>query len=428
MDDYRFTQENEQAILSALLTDNTLIGEVEGLLSKDDFYFENHKQIYSSIIYLYACGKQADVLTVTSHLRENGSLKRCGGASYISEMSESMPDIVGASSYAEQVKKLSLDRSLRKLSTEIVNGLDKSSPSDVIDSSLASLIKISERSTDSNQVAVGTVVDRVVDSIITAIETKQHQEYVSTGYPQMDRVLLGLKPQEMIVLAARPSYGKTALATNIAMNVAMSNNPVMFFSIEMSREKVVLRILSAMTGIPYRRIESRLLKSEELEKIRTARDKLRTVPLIIDDSSHQTLSSIRTKCRRQMVRGGLSLVIIDYLQLACSDPEDRGEVSMWSKGIKSIAKDLGVTMLPIAQLSRYVEHRDDKRPVLADLRGSGQIEQDADVVMFIWHRGSSSLNKIVSVDKNRNGPLAEIEYKFNNAITLFEEMPIIVEG
>ena len=426
MDDYRITQENEQALLGALLLDNTAIGDVEGLLSKDDFYFQDNQIIYSAIVYKYACGHRVDPLTLASYLRENGKIKQVGGASYISSLIDEVPDIASAGHYADQIKSFSLARKMRSMASTIINNLEKMSPADVIDQSLGSILQIAETATDSNQVQVGSVVDAVVDNIIKVMDGEKKDKWVSTGYLQMDRVLLGLKPGEMIVLAARPSFGKTALATNIAINVAMRGEPVLFFSLEMPKEKVVLRILSCMTRIPYRRIESKSLSKDDIEKIRSARDKLRTVPLIIDDSSTQTLSSIRTKCRRQYVRSGLALVVLDYLQLACSDPEDRGQVSMWSKGLKAIGRDIGVTMLPVAQLSRYVEHRDDKRPVLADLRGSGQIEQDADVVMFIWHRDKNLLHKVVSVDKNRNGPLAEIEYRFNNSITLFEEMPIEV--
>jgi replicative DNA helicase len=226
----------------------------------------------------------------------------------------------------------------------------------------------------------------------------------------------------MHVIAARPSIGKTALATCIAYNMAKAGEPVMFFSLEMGRRPLTRRILSVETGIPYKTLEAGNLSEERIERLRAARDKFRTIPFIIDDNSTPTLGSIRTKVRRQQAKTGLKAFFFDYLQLACKDQEDRGEISMWSRGLRAIAKDLGIVFVPIVQLSRYPDHRDDPRPKKADLKGSSQIEQDADTISFLFHKDDT--NKLWTtwyVDKHRNGPCGDIELEFQNRTTLFRE-------
>lgn len=425
MDDYQEADETECSVLGALITDNSLVGDVEPILKPEDFFFERNRIVYSAILHKYACGEPLDVITLVSYLRERGKLDSVGGASRVSELIDAFWDVTNAVSYAEIVKKMSLSRGLKKIASTIESELEQSPPYEVIDTSMSMLIKLSEQSTDSNQINIGDLASAEVDYLISILGGAKPEDTTKTRFQQFDRMLGGLKPGEMVIVAARPSVGKTAFATNIALNIAKDNRPVMFFSLEMGRKQLIRRTLSVETGIPYRAIEEGSMSDVRIEKMRIARDKLRTIPLIIDDSSQQTLATIRTKARRQLAKGGLNVIIVDYLQLCCKNPEDREEISMWSKGLRSIAKDLGVTVIPIAQLSRFVEHRDDNRPVLADLKGSSQMEQDADVIAFLFNKDPrNKLWTTLYVAKQRNGPCGDVEFDFENSTTSFKERPV----
>lgn len=425
MDDYTITDEAESAVLGSLIADNSLVGDVESILKPEDFFFERNRVLYQAVLYKYACGEPVDIITLLSYLREGGKLDSVGGASKLSELLDAAPDITNVIGYADVVKKMSLSRGLKKLSNHITACLETQPPSEVIDEAMSSIIKLSEQATDSNQVNIGSLADAEVEYLISILGGEKPEPKLLTHYRRVDKMLGGLKAGEMVIVAARPSLGKTAFVSNIALNIAKDNKPVLFFSLEMGRKQLIRRALSMETGIPYSAIEEGSMSDTRIEKMRIARDKLRTIPLIIDDSSQQTLASIRTKARRQQAKGGLSVVIVDYLQLCCKDPEDRTEIAMWSKGLRSIAKDLGITIIPIAQLSRYVEHRDDTRPVLADLKGSGQMEQDADVIAFLFNKDPHNrLWTTFYVAKHRNGPCGDIEFDFENSTTVFKERMI----
>lgn len=425
MDDYAIADEAECAVLGSLIADNSLVGDVESILRSEDFFFERNRVLYQTILYKYACGEPLDIVTLVSYLREGGKLDSVGGASRISELLDVPADVANAVHYADTIKKMSLARGIKRLSQQLTIDLESNPPQTVIDNGMASLIKLSEQSTDSNQVNIGDLANAEVDYLISILGGAKPDVHTKTGYKQLDKILGGLKPGEMAILAARPSIGKTAFAINIGLNIAKDNHPVMFFSLEMGRKALIRRTLSIETGISYRAIEEGTMSDTRIEKMRIARDKLRTIPLIIDDTSQQTLATIRTKARRQLAKGGLSVIIVDYLQLCCKNPEDREEIAMWSKGLRSIAKDLGVTIIPIAQLSRFVEHRDDNRPVLADLKGSSQMEQDADVIAFLFNKDPHNrLWTTLYVAKQRNGPCGDVEFDFENSTTAFKERPV----
>ena len=425
MDDYTMADDAESAVLGALIADNTLVGDVESILKPDDFFFERNRVLYSAILYKYACGEALDIITLSAYLREGGKLDSVGGITKLSELIDATPDVANATQYADTVKRMALSRGLRGLSRQIENDLDRNAPQAVIDNSLATLIQLSEQATDSNQIHIGDLANVEVDYLISILGGAKPDDFTRTRFKQVDKILGGLKSGEMVIIAARPSIGKTAFATNIALNIAKDNRPVMFFSLEMGRKQLIRRTLSIETNIPYRAIEEGSMSDVRIEKLRIARDKLRTIPLIIDDSSQQTLATIRTKARRQLAKGGLNVIIVDYLQLCCKDPEDRAEIAMWSKGLRSIAKDLGVTIIPIAQLSRFVEHRDDNRPVLSDLKGSSQMEQDADVIAFLFNKDPrNKLWTTLYVAKQRNGPCGDVEFDFENLTTTFKERPV----
>jgi len=421
-DEYRMIEEAEQAVIGAMLASNDLIGEVTSIIKREDFFFERHKILFSAIVYKYSLGDPVDIITIRSYLMENEKYDAVGGSVYLSTITDQVPDVANAGYYAEEVKKFSIRRHLSSLASNINKRVGLDTPYEVIDNTMAELMSIADMSVDNNQVPVGDEISKEVDYLISLEDGGQKEEILGTGFKTLDAHIGGLRPGEMYVIAARPSLGKTAFVTNMALNISKRNVPVLFFSLEMGRRQLVRRILAQETGIAYRSIEEGLLGSSGVDRVRAARDRLRTVPFIIDDNANQSLASIRTKCRRQQARSGLGLIMLDYLQLAPANPEDRTEISMWSKGLRAIGKDLGVPVVAVAQLSRGVEYRDDPRPVKSDLRGSGQIEQDADVVMFLYNKDPhDTLRTTLYIAKQRNGPCGDIELSFNNETTQFVE-------
>jgi replicative DNA helicase len=240
---------------------------------------------------------------------------------------------------------------------------------------------------------------------------------------KFDAVTGGLSPSDLIVIGAQPSVGKSAFSLWISKLVAEQNKRVLFISLEMSAEQIATRMLSAESGIPYTRIQDGKLEEIARDQVRNADLKLRTLPFIVDDRSGQSISDIRTKARREQVRAGLDLLVVDYLQIACADPSDVAQVSLTITGLKGIAKDLGIPVIALSQLSRNIEHRDGKEPQLSDLKQSSQIEQDADLAGFLYYKDRRSLDKLTFVvKKHRNGPLGEILYFFDKNIQRFNEL------
>ncbi|MGW8182024.1 MAG: replicative DNA helicase, partial [bacterium] len=352
-----------------------MLNEVSSYLYERDFYDERNRLIYRAINELSQRGVAVDIVSVIAVLREKRALTRAGGAAYVSSLIDDAPDIANVKFYADEIKKVSLSRDLHRVGKILQQSNDP--PRERLDKAFATLAELSNTSIASKEAAIGDISK---DILARVLDGNGVSEGIKTGFSELDRSLWGLCPSDLIILAARPSVGKSAFTLQVAANVAKRNHPVLYISPEMSEEQLGRRLLSLESGVSYQRIlKSKYISRANSDALREAHDRIRTLPLVIDDSSRQSLQDVRIKARRMHARMGLDLLVVDYLQLLATGDDSKEEVTMISKGLKSIAKDLEIPVWAVSQLSRGITMRESKRPELQDLRGSGQLEQDADV-------------------------------------------------
>ncbi|MBI4992148.1 MAG: replicative DNA helicase [Candidatus Harrisonbacteria bacterium] len=420
--------EAEQSVLGALMLDKNSIINVADILLPEDFYKPAHAKIYETVLNLYEKREPIDILSVTAKLKNENVLKEIGGNSYLTQLIESVPTAAHVEHYAKIVKEKRVLRDLIKASAEITeNAVDATEDIEtILDGIEQKVFAISQHSFKQKFI-------KLKDELLGAYERieKLHRgegglRGVTTGFSEIDNMLSGLQKSDMIVLGARPSLGKTSLALDIARNAALNDNqPVAIFSLEMSREQIVDRLISAEAQIPLWELRTgRLKNDEDFELIQHALDQLSKAPIFIDDTPSPTVLQMRSMARRLQAEHGLSLIIVDYLQLiqprAHSDSLVQ-QVTEFSRGLKSMARELNVPVLAVSQLSREVDKREIKRPRLADLRESGAIEQDADVVLFIYRKDQDRLNPTseeqntaeIIIAKHRNGPTGTVKLKFD---------------
>ncbi|MDO8574495.1 MAG: replicative DNA helicase [bacterium] len=422
--------EAEQSVLGSLLIDKDAIIRVADVLNPEDFYQSSHEKIYEAILDLFDKGKPVDILSVTNLLKERGFLKEVGGSSYLAEITNQVPTASHVQNYAKIVKEKKILRDLIRASsdiTETVFGQGTEDIEAVLDSVEQKILSISQKSLPQNFV-------HVKDELKTAYERieKLHRgegaiRGVPTGFKDLDNILSGLQRSDFIVLGARPSLGKTALALDIARHAAMKAGvPVGYFSLEMSREQVIDRLISSESQVPLWRLRTgRITDDQEFEMIQYALDKLSRSPIYIDDTPSPNIMQMRSMARRLQIEKGLGLLVVDYLQLIM--PRSGGsdnmvqQVTEISRSLKALGRELNVPILALSQLSRGVEQREIKLPKLSDLRESGSIEQDSDVVMFIYRKDRDRIDlpleeqniaKII-IAKHRNGPLGSVDLKFD---------------
>ena len=418
--------EAEQSVLGALMLDKDAIINVADILRPDDFYKPAHSKIYSAILKIYEKGGAMDILGVTEKLKGDQALKEIGGSSYLSQLIESVPTAAHVAHYAKIIKEKRVLRDLIRASAEITeNAVDTTEDLDqLLDSVEQKIFTISQRS-------LSQKFFHLKDELRGAYERieKLHREGggglrgVPTGFSEIDNLLSGLQKSDLIILGARPSMGKTALALNIAKHIALqAKQPVGFFSIEMSRDQIIDRLIASEAQIPLWELRTGHLKNDEdFEFIQHALDELSNAPLFIDDTPSPTILQMRAMARRLQSEHGLGLIVVDYLQLI----QPRGhsdnlvqQITEISRGLKAMAKELKVPVLALSQLSREVDKRENKRPRLSDLRESGSIEQDADVVMFIYRKERDRLNPEANtteiiIEKHRNGPTGTVPLKWD---------------
>lgn len=420
--------EAEQSVLGALMLDKNAIINVADLLLPGDFYKPAHGKIYEAILKLYEKREPIDILSVTAKLKHEEVLKDIGGSSYLSKLIESVPTSAHSEHYARIVKEKKVLRDLISTSAEITeNALDASGDvADLLDTIEQKIFTISQRSYNQKFIELKSELKRAYERMEKIHREGGAMRGVPTGFSQLDNLLSGFQKSDLVVLGARPSLGKTALALNIARHVAVKEKlPVGIFSIEMSREQIVDRLIATEAQVPLWELRTGKLKEDEdFEFIQHALDNLSGAPIFIDDSPSPTVLQMRSMARRLQAEHGLSLVIVDYLQLiqprANSDNIVQ-QVTEISRGLKSMARELNVPVLAVSQLSREVDKREVKRPRLADLRESGAIEQDADVVLFIYRKDKDRLNPTadeentaeIIIAKHRNGPVGTIKLKFD---------------
>jgi replicative DNA helicase len=426
--------EAEESILSAILLDNSTLLDVLEILTPDNFYRTAHQIIFTAINELFSKAEPVDLVTLTNILRDKNQLDAVGGAAYLARIVDTVPTAVNVRHYARLVRdKSSLRRLIAKANEITITCYEDGGDLDsVLDFAESAVFEISE---DKHQAAFHPI-SKIIDANIDALEERQGNRTLVTGVPtgftRLDHMTSGFQGSDMIIVAARPSMGKTAFALNIARNAAVEDNvSVAIFSLEMSKEQLVERMLCAEARVDSSRLRGGFLNPEDWNRITEAAGVLSEAPLYIDDSPDISATSIRTKSRRLKMDKGLGLVIIDYLQLmkgrAGTERRDL-EISEISRALKLLAKELNVPVVALSQLNRKLEERNDKRPKLSDLRESGALEQDADVVAFIYrdevyNTDENNPNRNTAeiiIAKQRNGPTGIVPLTFLKSYTRFE--------
>lgn len=424
----------ESSLLGSVLLDQDAMTKVADTVSVGDFYESRHNQIFEAMVHLYEQRKPIDVLTLTNKLEDSGQLEEVGGAAYLTELSNSVPSAAHVSYYAEIVAQKSTMRRLIQAAQSITElGFSESEEVDaVLDRAEQLLYEVSEHKTGQGYRAIGDVLNESFDRLEELNKNSASLRGVPSGFSELDNKLAGMQNSDLIVLAARPSMGKTSFALNVAHHVAAKEGvPVAIFSLEMSQEQLVDRMLSAEAGVDAWKLRTGKLDDDDFARIGDAMGALSEAPIFIDDTPMSNVMEVRTKARRIQNEHGLGLIVIDYLQLMSGQGKYSDnrvqEVSEISRGLKGLARELNVPVLALSQLSRTVEQRSPQIPQLADLRESGSIEQDADVVLFLYredrYQPDTERQQLADllIRKHRNGPIGEVELYFHEDRTQFRQ-------
>ncbi len=426
--------EAEQAVLGTVLLQDKALLKIVDVLKPDDFYREAHKTIFTAMITLFEKREPHDLITVTSLLNDQNKLDRVGGASYLASLTDIIPFSGTLMHHAQLIRKKSILRKLIQTTSEVTARCydTQDDIESLIDQAEKTIFEIAHSNKGQGFEPMSSIVPRAFDRITALFDKQEHITGVATGYDELDRLTAGLQPAELIILAARPSMGKTALSMNIVQHAALIGKvPVAVFSLEMSMESLALRMLCSIGRIDSQRIRTGKLHDNDWPKLTRATGMLADAPIYIDDTAGLTVLEMRAKARRLKSEHNLGLIVVDYLQLmqGKSNSENRTqEISEISRSLKAMAKELNVPVLALSQLNRSLENRTDKRPQLADLRESGAIEQDADVIMFIYrdevyNHAEDNPNRglaEVIIGKQRNGPTGMIKMTFLGEYTTFE--------
>jgi replicative DNA helicase len=419
----------EASLLGAIIIDADAIVKVADIVRPIDFYDERHRQIYEAALHLYEQQSPIDVLTLSEELKADGVLKDIGGGAYLTQLTNTVPTSTNAEQYASIVATKSIRRRLISASNEIaqIGHDEKRTIAELVEEAEAKLFEVSQRHVGNDIISMEAILADSFDRLDGLHKDKGAIRGIPTGYRDMDNKLAGFQKSDLIILAARPSMGKTAMALNLAQNVAIkSEKPVLLFSLEMSKEQLVDRMLASEAGVNSWNLRTGNLSDSDFEKIGHAMGSLSEAQIFIDDSPGITVSDLRTKARREAHKRDLGLIIVDYLQLMSGGSKFRGdgnrvqEISEISRGLKGVARELNVPVIALSQLSRSVESRSPQIPQLSDLRESGSIEQDADVVLFLYrddyyNPDTSEKPNILDIfiSKHRNGPTGKIEIYFD---------------
>ncbi len=425
----------EQSVLGAMMESRDAIANVVGIVRAQDFYKPAHVYVYEAIVSLYAAGEPSDAVTVADELQRRGTLETVGGRPYLLGLLEAYPTASAAPTYARIVSQHSLCRRLISAGNRIQElGFNPGDdPDAVLREAEEQLYQVQQGGGQREMVPVSEILTEHLATIEERAATGgAGVTGVSSGFSDLDRLTSGFQPATFTVVAARPSQGKSSLLGDFALNVALNAKaPVALFSLEMSRHELVERFLASQAKVDSQRIHRGALEDRDWTRLSSALGRLSSAPIYIDDSGSTTVTDVRAKCRRLQTKVGLGLVIVDYLQLMPSSdkPENRQlEVSAISRGLKLLAKDLKVPVICAAQVNRAVEYRSDKRPLMADLRESGQIEAEADVVMFIYRdevynpETEAKGEAEVIVAKHRNGPTGTVRLAFLNHYATFASL------
>ncbi len=423
--------EAEQSVIGSMIMDREAITIASGFLTKDDFYSKSYQTLFEAIMELDARGQAVDVVTLQNRLREKQAAPNITSAAYIGDLVAAVPTSANAQYYARIVREKSILRQLIHASQDIEKTCyeEKKDMDQILEETEKQIFGLLQRGAADDVVSVRDLVLSAIERIDASSKGQGVVTGLATGFPDMDYQLAGLQPSDLILLAARPSMGKTALALSIAEYVAIhENNPVAIFSLEMSREQLVNRLLAMESRVDSRLIRNGNLTDKDWSHLIEGSSKVAEAPIFIDDTPGISVSELRSKCRKLKLEHDIQLVVVDYLQLmsgARRMDNRQQEISDISRGLKQIARELNVPVLALSQLSRQVEQRPDRRPMLSDLRESGAIEQDADVVMFIYREAYYNKDTLdkgiaeINIAKQRNGPVGSFNLAWLEQYTRF---------
>ncbi len=438
--------EAEQSVLGGLMLDSSRWDHVADILVPSDFYRKDHRLIFEAIGNLIEDSMPADVITTQEYLDNSGQLEKTGGLSYLDELTRNTPSAANISAYAKIVREHSIMRHLLNTINDINQTIytpEGRTPQEILDLAEQQIYSISDEGAKhgSGFVAVNTLLKQTVDRIEELFKSESDLTGLSTGFSDLDKITTGLQDSDLIIVAGRPSMGKTSLAMNIAENVAVgSDKAVAIFSMEMSGEQLVRRMLTSLGRINAQRVRTGSLREDDWSRLTSAINLLSEKKIYIDDTPGLSPSELRARCRRLASQNedGLGLIIIDYLQLMSlgGNTENRAtELSTITRNLKTLAKEINVPVIALSQLNRSLEQRTDKRPVMSDLRESGSIEQDADLIMFIYRdevynkedSDSKGIAEII-ISKQRNGPTGTVRLTFLGEFTRFESFADPMDG
>ena len=430
--------EAEQSVLGSLMIDKNAIIKVGDLITPEDFYKDSHNKIYKAMLYLYEHHEPIDLLSLSNRLKETGELKQVGEQSYLASLTNIVPTAANIIHYAKIVEKKAVLRRLIDNASQIVaEAYDETEEVErTLDEAEQKIFSVSKKHIRQDFTPIKPVLEEAFDRIDELHKNKGKMRGVPTGFTDLDNILSGLQESNLVILGARPSVGKSSLAMDLARHAAVKEKvPVGIFSLEMSKGEVIDRLICAEANIDLWKLRTGRLSStgenDDFSKIGHAMGILSEAPIFIDDAATINVMAMRTMARRLQSEHGLGMIIVDYLQLieGKGDPNNRvQEVSEISRSLKGLARELNIPIIALSQLSRGIESRTDQRPKLSDLRESGSIEQDADVVLFIYREDKTkadSENKNIAeilVAKHRNGPIGSVKLFFNEQCTSFKNL------
>ncbi|WP_195619250.1 replicative DNA helicase [Clostridium paraputrificum] len=428
--------EAEQSVIGSMIIDKSAIAQVAEKLTEDDFYRDGHKIIYKAIFEMFKNDMAVDLVTLLEYLKSTDQLEKAGGVTYITEVSSSVPTTANLSSYIKIVEEKSILRRLIKASTTIIeDSYNKQGEVEgVLDLAEKKIFDIAEKRSTSDFESLSDVLERGFLEIERLFNNKGQITGVPSGFTDLDAKTSGFQKGDMVLIAARPSMGKTTFALNIAENAALrEGKSVVIFSLEMPKEQLAYKLLCSEANVDMLKLRTGNLDDKDWENIARATGPLSKAKIYIDDTAGVTVMEMRSKCRRLKMEYGIDLILIDYLQLMSgSSSENRQqEVSEISRSIKALAKEMECPVIALSQLSRAPEQRADHRPMLSDLRESGSIEQDADLVMFLYrdeYYNKETEDKNMAeciVAKHRNGPVGTVKMAFLGALSKFGDLDVI---
>ncbi|MDQ1286997.1 MAG: replicative helicase [Actinomycetota bacterium] len=425
----------EQSVLGGMLLSKDAIADVIEVVRGGDFYRPAHELVFEAVLDLYGRGEPADAVTVAAELTKRGELGRVGGPAYLHTLLSSVPTAANAGYYARIVRERAVLRRLVSAGTKIVQlgyATDGGDVDEIVNAAQAEIYKVSERRASEDYAPLGDIIEGAIDEIEASSSRGDGLTGVPTGFVDLDRLTNGLHPGQMIVIAARPAMGKSTVALDIARSAAIHHGMAsVMFSLEMSKNEIVMRLLSAEARIPLQNMRKGTMREEDWTRLARTMGDISDAPLFIDDSPNMALMEIRAKCRRLKQRHDLKLVVIDYLQLMSSGKKVESrqqEVSEFSRALKLLAKELEVPVIALSQLNRGPEQRTDKKPQMSDLRESGSIEQDADMIILlhredVYEKESPRAGEAdFIVAKHRNGPTDTIVVAFQGHYSRFVDM------